>query len=285
LGIYTLALEFPRARLKYRFYGIVSLFQSFAFFGCTALLARTPDKPEAVINAFIISYSVAATIAFSINGWPRLTRLNLKYLTPTFFSGCSYTLSTALENILYLGMRFIVMLTGSTSQLGVFSFSVDLAQRVIGVFANIISFTAVPLAFNKNRTNERLFNNMLLKAGLVALLVCSSSLAAVLAAQSSGFVPALSGPLFDSATFIIISVAIIINRIKKIIIDPQALRENRASLLPLGFAIASPIALFLAIAFQKYGPLVPPSAYLLGYIGATAITIIAIQKNKSLNQQ
>ncbi|WP_127091177.1 hypothetical protein [Aquabacter cavernae] len=277
LGIYTLVLEFSRARLNFWSYGIASVFQSIAFLAAIVILVQDRDTSTQALLAFTLSYVLAIVVSLGLSGWPRLIAPDIGLLIPTIRSGGGYTLSIALENGLYLGMRFVVMLFGSSQALGVFSFSVDLAQRVVGIFTNITSFIVVPLAFRGQASGASRFNSTLYKGGAIALLVSIAALVCTHALRELGIVPVLNGPLFDPAAFTIISFAVIVNRLKKLTIDPFALRANRAAILVFGFAVATPIALGLAIGFQKVSPLAAPAAYLCGYIIAAISTFIALR--------
>lgn len=277
LGFYTVVLEFPRARLKYWHYGTASLFQSIAFLAAAAVFVREAGNPHAALQAFTLSYALAAVISLGFSGWPRLTKPDLDLLIPSLRTGGGYTLSIAVENGLYLGMRFVVMAIGSPHLLGVFSFSIDLAQRVVGIFANIASFVVVPMAFKNDFADNEQFERTLYAGGAVAFLMCSAALVGIHAAHASGLVPILDTPVFEPLTFTIVSAAVVINRLKKLVIDPFVLRAGRASALATGFVFGTPVAIGTAIAFQWLGPLVPPLAMVFGYLVAAVSTLVALR--------
>ena len=277
LGFYSVVLEFPRARLKIWLYGTASLVQSILFLALTFLFIQESDDTDLALSVFSLSYALAAIVSLGLSGWPKLIGLDFRLLWPSLRAGAGYTLSIAFENGLYLGMRFVVMIFAAPQQLGIFSFSVDLAQRVIGIFANITSFVVVPIAFKNSCASDDEFKSVLYEGGKIAFFMCLLALAGILVVHEIGLVPALSGPLFDSFIFSIIGTAIIVSRIKKIVVDPYVLHKDKSVLLPFGFAIAAPISLSLAVIFQGIGSFAAPFAYLIGYVLATIITTLGIR--------
>ncbi len=276
LGVYTVALELPRARLMYWIYGVASLLQSLVLLGmCYILVVEQQDQNVALI-AFSLSYLIGALVSLSLTGWPRFVRPSWALLEQTVRGGAAYTVSLVFENALYLGMRLIITAIGTPHQLGVFSFCVDFAQRVVGVFANLISFALVPVAFKRQAISHTSFSSTLMRGGGTAVVLCSIALAVVHLLRIAEIVPVLNGQLFDPAVFTVASLSIMLNRIKKITIDPLAMREQLTSTIAAGFAIGAPIAIALPFFSRPDAPLGYAISYLVGYILASLTTTVVL---------
>jgi O-antigen/teichoic acid export membrane protein len=237
LGMYTTLQEIPHARLQYWTYGGISLLQSLCLLGLTTLLVRPSRDLAFALHSFSLSYAVASVAALIMIGQRKLALPDFALLRRTLHIGLGYTFSTALENILYLGVRYTLLVLGTPQVLGIFSFCIDMAQRVIGVIVNIAGFAIIPVAFKnhaKGKAGE--FGKTLITGAAMALVICLFAVIAIYLLRSLRWVPGLSSNLFDPTAFAIVSGAVVINRLKKILVDPFALKAVNPQAIIAGYA-------------------------------------------------
>lgn len=274
-GLYTIALEILRARVKLWSYGLASLVQSAVLLAGAMLYVSHARDASAALNTFTFSYTFAFIVAIILNGGIKLMRPNLSLLRNSVSQGGQYTVAVFLENALTLGLRYMVLYLGSPQLLGAFSFGLDLAQRIVGVFANITSFAVVPAAFKLHGSDKQKFEEILRHGGLFSAGVCLLALVSTILLSNFDWIPGLGSALFKPATFAIISVGVIINRVKKITIDQIAMRDGNAIAISRGLIIAVPSSLLLAWVCHKFTPAFAEIAYLIAYIVASAVMVYA----------
>jgi O-antigen/teichoic acid export membrane protein len=279
-GIFTLLLEFPRARMEHYLYGLISMIQSTIFLLLSYVFLGVSQGATSAIYAYSCSYLIAGSVILCINLYriDRNRHFDLFLLKDSLTSGSIYTVSIIIENGLYVGMRVLVLLFSSPHALSVFSFSVDLAQRTIGVFANIASFSLVPLAFKRSVQGSTHFTKTLSEGGLIVLFVSFLLVAGVEFTYHFGGPSVPSSSLFDGYVFFFIALAVCVNRLKKLMIDPVALRKQRGSAIVLGFLFSSPLSLLLAYCYMDLSYLAPPIIYFLGYVLAFMITAFLLYR-------
>ncbi len=280
LGVYTTLQEIPHARLQYWTYGGISLLQSVCLLGLTTLLVRPSRDPAFALHSFSLSYAVASVVALIVIGRRKLELPNFALLRSTLHIGLGYTFSTALENILYLGMRYTLLILGSPQIFGTFSFCVDIAQRVIGVIVNIAGFSIIPIAFkNHAKGNAGEFGKTLITGAAMALIICLFAAVAIYFLRSLRWVPGLSNDLFDPTAFAIVSGAVVINRMKKMLVDPFALKAVNPQAIIAGYAVGGPLAIAGCVAaLQLQIGNGAELAFLAGYIAAAATTVAWVRR-------
>ncbi|WP_447754600.1 lipopolysaccharide biosynthesis protein [Sphingopyxis fribergensis] len=279
-GAYSAFQELLRAQLRPWAYGVASIIQSLLYLGLVVLIARRNPDPAWVLNLFSLSYAVAALVALWLLKFPPLRRPDLVLLEKSLKVGGGYIGSTLGENILYVGMRYAILIFGTPHALGVFSFSVDLAQRTVGFMVNAASFIFVPLAFHRDVQGDgESFGRTLRNGALVSTALSFATFAGILVVRALGFVTSLSGELFEPIIFAIISIAIVLNRLKKLLIDPFAMRATKPFILMVGYIVGAPPALIMgAVAYRADMPYWGAVAYLAGYLLAILVTVQALRR-------
>lgn len=279
-GVYTAVQEILRARLRLWAFGAAALSQAIIFMALSWLFVRRQPESSVALMAFAASYAIASVISLALNGLPKLRWPDVRILSGTLNVGRPYTVSLAAEHALYLGMRYLIRSLSTAHHLGVFSFCVDLAQRFIGFLINAAGFSIIPAAFKADvKKGKDAFRRTLFTGSAVAVGLATASFAAVLIVRATGRLPALSGNLFDLWVFAIVSLAIVVNRLKKVLIDPFAMRAQRASVIAVGYWISAPLTLAtgaLALTTGYRGS--AEVAYLGGYVLAALITATALRR-------
>lgn len=280
VGAYSAVQEILHARLRLWTYGAAALIQALVFIGLSWTFVRTRPSVDAALNAFAASYAVAFSASLFFSGFPRLRWPDLRMLSETLRAGGNYTVGTAMELGLYLGLRYLVFLMGSKHYLGTFSFCVDLAQRLIGFLVSAVGFRVVPAAFRAEVVAHKTeFSRMLRGGTIVAVVLSAASFTGVLIVRELDVVRSLSSVLFDPRVFAVISLAVVVNRVKKIILDPFAMRAGNTFSIAVGYALGTATALSFAVVGLRFaGRGVAEGAYLLGCLVATVVTGVAVRR-------
>ncbi|WP_454890312.1 hypothetical protein [Sphingopyxis chilensis] len=274
-GIYSVFQELLRAQLRPWAYGIASMSQSLIYLGLVLWLAPAHRDPLWVLNLFSVSYACAAFVSLYLLRFPRFKRPNFSLLSQSLRIGGGYIGSTIGEQSIYVGMRYIITLFGTSQQLGIFSFAVDLATRTVGFLINAASFIFIPLAFHRDANgSSESFTGTLRNGATISLALSAAAFVAILLVRELGWIPSLNSTLFNPIIFAIISLAIVLNRLKKLLADPYAMRARRPFALVIGYAVAAPPALILgAIAYNANSQHFGAGAYLAGYFLAILVTL------------
>lgn len=285
-GVYTAVQEILRARLRFWRFGFVSLAQSLMFLLLSWLMIRARPNTDIALNAFAASYAFAALISLVFSGVRALRWPEMRLLAGTLHIGGTYTFSTMIEQGLYLGTRYLIGYMGTPQQLGTFSFCVDIAQRFIGFMINAASFAIVPVAFKEGaKQGFGGFKRRLASGAGVAVILSIVSFLFILALRRSGLVPVLNGVLFDFYLFAAVSGAVVVNRLKKLVVDPIAMRKNRTIVIAIGYAVGVPVTFFSGVAIMMLNlQHAIGYVYLSGYVVATLVTIIALNGVRSSDQ-
>lgn len=275
IGVYAANQEVLRARLQIRSFGALAVAQAVAFMVLAAVLVRPVPEPERALTAFALSYALAATASIVLSGvfaprWPAWA-----VLFGTLRVGGVYTVSSTAEYGLYLGMRYVFGYFGGAEHLGVFSFCVDIAQRTVGFLVNAASFIVVPAAFKADaERGGSAFRDLLVVGCVQALGLSLLCFAAVFLLRETGLVAALQSALFHPRVFAVVALAVVLNRVKKMILDPFALRMGRASMIAIGYGMSAPITLLIAaVGLERFGWGGIEGVYLGGYVLSGAITL------------
>lgn len=279
-GFYTIAQEILHAQLKIIQFGISSLTQSLLFIITVLIFTDINHTTNFVLILYSISYLIAASVSlhFSNNLYLKIPKFTI--LTKTFEIGFPYTISIALEQCIYLGTRFIIHFFGANAYLGTFSFCTDIAQRIIGFLINATTFVTVPTAFKEDTIASNLkFKTILCKGAILATLLASTAFLIIIFLWNSRLIEQFNKSLFDPISFTILSLAVLINRIKKLTIDPIIMRENKTSMIAFGYAASGPLTLiFCTIFIYLQLPRWCEIAYTAGYLIAATSTIIIYKR-------
>lgn len=279
LGAYSTVQEILHARLKIWAFGAVAFSQAALALALTWLVVRHDPRPDTALAVFAASYALAAFVSLLFSGLPAPRRPDFGLLRGTFAVGAPYTVSTAIEQGLFLGMRGILLALGTPQQLGVFSFCVDLAQRIVGFLINAVSFLIVPTAFKaKARGGDADFTRALYSGAAQAAALAALAFLSVMLLRRTGWVAALNNELFDGVAFALLASAVAINRLKKLVLDSLAMLAGKASVIATGYAISAPVTLALGFAAMKLESMVALEVvYMTGYALAAALTACALR--------
>lgn len=278
-GLHTALQEILRSQLRLWAYGWSAIGQAVAYqAGAMALIAGSSDV-SAALAAFSLSYLVGALISFSFLGPTTLRRPRLSYVSGSLMTGYRLVSCNVAENGIFLGVRYALLMLGSQQHLGVFSFCLDLAQRSVGFFMNAASFIFVPRAFvSAAKGDVREFRRGLYEGAAIALLFALGTAVAIISFYFSGYADRWLGKLFDPVVFLIICVAVLLNRTKKVVIDPFAMRSNTVMRLTYSYVAGGLVCCCLAAAGLRGGlPLSPELAFLLGNLVAASCSFFALR--------
>jgi O-antigen/teichoic acid export membrane protein len=283
LGLFTTLQEILHSKLHlWRFSG-AALVQALTLVLIT--LTWLQDKPtlESVLWTYCAGYAFGSAASYLLAGKPQPTFPSKELLRRLLATGIPFTLSNLSESWLHLGFRYLLLARGSSSTLAIFSFSVDIAQRLIGIVISVASFAIVPRAYNVAASSgQRAFRKMLFSGAALASVVAFIMMFGVLAIARTGIIEALSTPIFVPSSFVIVSLALMTNRLKKLAIDPIAVECGRVHIILWGYLTAVPLALGLtAICLHFNFELGIYYSYLVGCLIAFSVTLYPVYSKSS----
>jgi O-antigen/teichoic acid export membrane protein len=244
-GFYTAILQLSRSRLQFYRFGLGSSSQSIAFLALSYLLVKPDPTVNNTLEAFAGSYLIGAAISGALVGM-RFARPNLSLIKESLSMGTAATFSGVSGNAFTLACRYLLIALGHTSALGTFSFSLDLAQKTVGIFLNIATFGIVPHAL-KSRDVRHLWRS-LARGSLIALLVASMSAGFILILALTPWIAALNGPLYDPISFVLISLGVMINRTGRMMLMPVAMRVRKTNLQLWPILAMAPLGVLFVLA-------------------------------------
>ena len=245
-GAFLVAQEVLRASVRVWAFGIAALAQSLVYFLPLLFVRHGFANIGAAVHLFTASYAVGLCVALILLRQPRSLLPDFGLLRQTFKVGTSYTASKLVENGLSVGFRYLLVWFGTPAQLGVFSFALDVAQRVVGFVINVFRFKAVPKAFLADAGNDaREFRRQLFAGAAMSALVAVFACAAVLVVRWTGLVTSLNSALFDTFAFLLVSAAVIVNQLKKTTTDPFAMKMDRTGVIAIGYIPGAVVGLAL----------------------------------------
>lgn len=279
-GLHTALQELLRSQLRLWAYGWSAIGQALSYQAIVMFLVAGDAKVEAALIAFSLSYLVGAVVSFILVGPLDLRRPHFSYLGRSLITGQAFVLSNFAENGLFVGIRYIVLILGSHNQLGVFSFCLDLAQRSVGFLMNAASFVFVPRAFSQAASGGiREFRRGLLAGASVAVILAAILTAGIVILFFSGYAGKWLDNSFDPVSFLIVSGAVLINRTKKVIIDPFALRSNNTLKLTVGYTIGASVSGALAAVGLSWSlAYSAEAAFLTGYLLAALCSFLFLRR-------
>lgn len=247
-GTYTSIQEISHARLQFYRFATGSCAQSLAFLGLAFTTVRADPTVPTTLEAFAISYALGALIS-GVLVKPQLTRPSFTRLKAAFSLGSFPTLSNLGISIFVLGCRYLLLFFGRRDLLGIFSFSLDIAQRGVGIFLSLATFALVPHALrNSNVGDVRTLWSALSKGWLAATAVSLLGAAVIMALAATHMVGPLNRPVYEPISFGLICCAVIANRGSKMVLSPIAMRLRRTRVLLTPLFFIAPVSLALAAA-------------------------------------
>lgn len=269
MGSYTSIQEISHARLQFYRFAIGSSSQSLLFLVLAFVMVRADPTVWSAVEAFAISYGFGALVS-AILVKPRFAAPSMELLKGAFALGTVPTLSNLSVSAFALSCRYLMLLFGWASALGVFAFSLDIAQRGVGIFINLATFAIVPQALQKAEgTDARELWRSLARGWIGAVAVSLCGAAAIIALGATHLFGPLNRPVYDPLSFAIIALAVIINRSSKMVLNPVAMRLRQTRLLLTPLVLFAPVALAM-VAVGLW--LRIPYSVELGYFSVFAIS-------------
>jgi magnesium-transporting ATPase (P-type) len=267
-----------QARLQFWRFGLVAMVNAFTIMGVILVVVSADPTVTNTIFAYALGNFLGFGVGWTICGLPRPGGVDFSQARNIMEIGTTLTLSSFAESGLFLGIRYVIFLFGSYEFLGIFSFAVDLAQRSVGVVINITAFAVVPKAYQGSASDETgNFFNILKRGGFVAISLSGLAFATILVIKKFGWFDILSNGQFLLPVFTAVSVAIIVNRLKKMILDPIAVENKVVLALPVGYIFVMPVALALATWCARHGfEMVIAYIYALAYFSAACFSAVII---------
>jgi hypothetical protein len=243
-------------------------------------MTRSGGSVEGVLLGYAASNGLAAIMAAWLAGTRLTARPELVLLRSAWTIGAPVTLGSVAESGLYLGARYLLGAFGTPQQLGVFSFCLDLAQRLVGFPVNAASYVFVPQAFRHAGDGDGArFRRVLFHGAGAALVLALSSVAALMLLRAIAPQTSLIAGPFDPWTFAVVSVAVILNRVKKLVLDPFAVRAGLTLVIALGYCVGAVAAgIFAAAVNAASGAQAMSFAYLVGHAVAATVPLIALRR-------
>lgn len=227
LGLHSLLQEFTRAALRIVFFAFSDLLQAGAFLALVAFWITPETPPAAVVYLLALSYAVASASNLVIFFDKLRPRLDFGVVREVLHTGAWLVVNNITENILTLGTRYVLLGMDQKAALGALSFAIDLAQRTIGFMVNIMSFLFVPRAFlAEHDGGGGSFRQEILRGAVAAVAFgCAGMLFMAVFIQIPN--PLIDRAVLHAPVFFIAATAVVITRLRKLIVDPFAVRRNR----------------------------------------------------------
>ena len=275
LSAHAILQELVRARQKLVIYGLSDITQALVFLVTTYVMFDRQTTAGAVVFAFSASYIPAVLISLAGLRGIRPVAASVVVAKDIVGVGRWLVLTNLSENVLYTGARYLVLGAFGPHALGIISFSVDLSQRTVAFLVNAASFVYVPKAFHvRERDGDRAFWRTLREGGIVAGITAVAAIVVVvgllLGPAAAHYAPAT----FDAVIFVIVALAGVANRLKKLLVEPMAIVRGVASRLPIANVLGAAgglAVMALSIPFQSLSVLA--GGYLCGYLAIVALSI------------
>jgi hypothetical protein len=269
-GGMTALQELLRAQLRLWGYGAVALTQS-ATFAASIFLLVNHDAPGLALWLYSGSCVLGVIIAFVLLGFPAPRLRELGRLKQASKIGSIYTASTLVEGSFLLGTRYLFLAFGAREALAVYSFCIDISQRLVGVMINLATFQFVPRAYKRaEEAGDAAFLAVLRQGATVGATAALASMLLILGGRELGLLPSKIFLLLDPPIFILIALGLAVNRLKKLLVDPVAIRFDKSHFILIGYLISAPITFgVVALILRNNGYYGVAVALLGGYLFAT----------------
>lgn len=266
--------ELQRARLRIRSFGIVATTQAVAFAILAYLRLHANSGALETVALYGISVGVAILLSYMISGVAKPAIPRWEILREPIAIGFSYTISSMSSQSIILLVRYLTAAFASPNILGIVSFSIDLAQRVVTFVISSMAFAFVPLAFRQDAAGKHeLFSKTLVTGTVVATGLSLAAALAIIAVESFGFFVSASSTPFELSSFSLIAAGVIIVRVGVIGLDPFAMRARQTRTLIIGYVAAAAVVLVLGYPLTRYGGATGPALVIfVAYLIARLVT-------------
>lgn len=250
--LYMALQEIHHANLRFYRFAISAFAQAFCFLLLSWFLVRPEPNIDFLIVVFVVSYGFGGAISWILSGVWSLALLNRSQLKEALDIGGPITLGTLALDAFILGFRYVFIWLGMLHELGVFSFAVDTARRLIGVVINAASFALIPRAYRANSNGDRAEFASILKQGLAISVVASVLMSAIIIfLGETKIMPAFDTALFNIHVQILVIIGVVLNRAGKMVLTPVVVTRGVPIYSFYGYLIAGPVALFIQYAALK----------------------------------
>lgn len=285
-GGMTTLQELLRGQLRLWGYGAVALAQALTFVSCVFYLVDY-DAPELALWIYAGSCVFGTCVGFTLLGFPRPRFREIGRLKPVVKVGGIYTVSTVVEGSFTLGLRYLFLVFGTRETLAIFSFCIDMSQRLVGIMINLATFQYVPRAYKRaEEGGDAAFLAVLRQGAGVGAAAALISMLSILGLREFGLLPSNVSSLLDPPIFVLIALGLAVNRLKKLLVDPVAVRFEKTHFILIGYLVAAPIMLSsVAFALWKGSYHLVAIALLCGYLLATFVARIGYLRAKAGRDQ
>lgn len=236
-------------------------------------LAQEPTA-SAALWAYLLGNLAGVIAGWTLSGCPLPGKLPGEMLRSTIGLGSSLTLANVSESVLSLGMRYLVLWFGTPEFLGLFTYALDVAQRSVGVVVNVVAFAVVPKAYQTSANiGRQAMQAYLIRVGTLAFTMAILVVLLVLLLNAVGWLQHWLGMSLPGVIFGGVATGVIVNRLKKLVLDPVAINFNSHVSIPMGYTIVAPIAaVCIAWLLQANHDILVSVIYAASYLGVAAIT-------------
>ena len=236
-------------------------------------LAQEPTASSA-LWAYLLGNLAGVTAGWILSGCPLPGKFRGEMLRSTIGLGSSLTVANISESLLSLGMRYLVLWFGTPEFLGLFTYALDVAQRSVGVVVNVVAFAVVPKAYQTSANiGRQAMQAYLIKVGTLAITMAILLVLLVLLFNAVGWLQHWLGMALPGLIFGGVATGVIMNRLKKLVLDPIAINFNSHGSIPMGYTIVAPIAaVCVAWLLQANHDVFVSVIFAASYLGVAAIT-------------
>lgn len=272
LGVSSCLLPILQARLDFWRYGAAAGIQ--ALLVLMLLFVIEDIETGLALYIFSSSYILSSLLSYAFLGYPNIQLPSSKNIKVFAKIGLPLTVSTLSESTLFVGFRYAFMAVGDQAAFGLFSLLVDLAQRGVAVVVNIVSFAILPHAYRESAEGkDKEFIHLLLVGSGISLAFSIVMAFLIWFIGEIGLLGGIRKGEFPIVMFSLVCAGVVVNRVRKILLDPVAIRDAKAFAIPVGYFFGGSSALVLGLLFlhnSMYGAFY--FSYAGGYWLAAGIT-------------
>ncbi len=236
------------ARLQFWRYGLATWGSALGTITFIYFFVSVAPTPLNALWAYVVGNMIGFIIAWVACGVPMPGRFEREQVISMLGVGSSFTLSNLAENGLFLGVRYIILWLGSDEFFGLFIYAIDLAQRSVGVVINILAFAIVPKAYKISAYEGIKELVPFLKRGsLAGLALAVAVFVSIHILSALDWLDTILGKPVPLVIFSAVSVAVITNRLKKMVIDPIAVSMQSHLAIPVAYILVAPVAMGLSV--------------------------------------
>lgn len=276
LGAVSCLLPILQAKLSFWRYGAASGLQ--ALFVLICVYTVEDVRPDLALYIYSASYIISFVLSYVFLGYPKIQIPNIHSLKMFSKIGLPLTVSALSESTLFVGFRYVFMFVGDQAAFGLFSLLVDLAQRGVAIVVNVVSFAILPLAYREGANGkDKEFIRLLLIGSIASLTLSIIMAVAIWGVGELGLLGGIRKGEFPIVMFSLVCAGVVFNRVRKILLDPVAVRDAKTFAIPVGYFIGGSLALVVGLlALQNSMYYAFYLSYAAGYWFAAAITGVII---------